>query len=102
MTREELVKQKAYSLGQKYFPDRNNVWVRANFEAQWVSEACKEMAEWEHNRLVEKACAWIKKNMYVEHIFEHSDDEEYVQYVCASASDSVDEFVNNFRKAMEE
>lgn len=60
------------------------------------------MAEWEHKRLVEKACEWLKQNMYVEHIFEYDEDEEPIQYVCASACDSVDEYVNNFRKAMEE
>ena len=40
--------------------------------------------------------------MYVEHIFEYNEDENPIRYVCASACDSVDEFVNNFRKAMEE
>lgn len=98
MTREE----KAHSLGEKYFPSANSIWARPNYEAQWVSEACMEMAEWERKRLVDMACEWLKENMYVEHIFEHSEDVESVQYVCVSASDSVDEFVNNFRKAMEE
>lgn len=46
MTREDLVKQKAHNLGQEYFPDKNNVWARPNFEAQYVSEACIRMAEW--------------------------------------------------------
>lgn len=58
MTREE----KAYSLGQEYFPNKNNVWARPNFEAQFVSEACIKMAEWEHKRLVEKACEWVSNN----------------------------------------
>ena len=97
MTREE----KARSLGQMYFPDEANIWARPNFEAQFVSEACIKMAEWERKRLVDMACEWLRENMYVEHIFEYSEDEESVQYVCASACDSVDEFVNNFRKAME-
>ena len=98
MTREE----KAHSLGQEYFPSANNIWARPNYEAQWVFEACMKMAEWERKRLVDMTCEWLKENMYVEHIFEHSEDEKSVQYVCASASDSVAEFVNNFRKAMEE
>ena len=97
MTREE----KAYRLGQEYFPSANNIWARPNYEAQWVVDACIRMAEWERKRLADMACEWLKENMYVEHIFEHSEDEESVQYVCASACDSVDEFVNNFRKAME-
>lgn len=54
------------------------------------------------DRLITKACEWLKQNMYVEYIFEYNEDEEPAQYVCASACDSVDEFVNNFRKAMEE
>ena len=58
MTREE----KANKLGQEYFPDESNIWARANFEAQWVSEACIKMAEWEHKRLVEKACDWLVGN----------------------------------------
>lgn len=52
MTREE----KANKLGQEYFPDENNIWARPNYEAQWVAKACIRMAEWEHKRLVEKAC----------------------------------------------
>ena len=51
---------------------------------------------------LDKVCEYLQKNMYVEHIFEYSEDEQPVQYVCASVSDSVEEFVNNFRKAMEE
>lgn len=62
MTREELVKQKAHNLGQEYFPDKNNVWARPNFEAQYVSEACIKMAEWEHKRLIEKLEKWIRGN----------------------------------------
>lgn len=50
--------------------------------------------------LCDMACEWLKQNMYVERIFEYNEDEEPVQYVCASACDSVEEFVNKFRKAM--
>ena len=52
--------------------------------------------------MIAKACEWLNQNLYVEYIFEYNEDEKPVQYVCASACDSVDEFVNNFRKAMEE
>lgn len=52
--------------------------------------------------LMHKARKWLKENMYIEHIFEHDEDEVPVQYVCVSACDSIDEFVNNFRKVMEE
>ena len=46
MTREEQINQKAKELGQKYFPDENNIWARPNYEAQYVESACKEMIEW--------------------------------------------------------
>lgn len=59
MTREE----KAHSLGQEYFPDESNIWARANYEAQWVANACMKMAEWEHKRLVDMACEWLKENV---------------------------------------
>ena len=60
MSREEEIRNKAYELGQKYFPNANNVWARANIEAQYVSSACTEMAEWMQKKMIEKACEWIK------------------------------------------
>ena len=61
----------------------------------------KNIEKEDMDRLITKACEWLKQNMYVEHIFEYNEDENPIRYVCASACDSVDEFVNNFRKAME-
>lgn len=81
MTREE----KAHSLGQEYFPSANNIWARPNYEAQWVSEACMKMAEWEHKRLVEKACEWLESAL------KHD-----LGYYGAA------DFADAFRKAMEE
>jgi hypothetical protein len=95
-------KEKAYSLGQEYFPSANSIWARPNFEAQWVSDACMRMADWERKRLVDMACELLREYMYVEHIFEYSDDDEPVRYVCASACNSVDEFINKFKKSIEE
>lgn len=95
MTREELVKQKAHSLGQKCFPDKNNVWARANLEAQWVSQACIKMAEWEHKRLIGKACEWLNSvdmRMYV--IADHTSSN-----INRFATNK---FISDFRKAMEE
>jgi hypothetical protein len=92
MTRNELVKQKAHSLGQKYFPDANNVWARANFEAQWVSEACEEMAEWEHKRLVEKACEWLRNN--IDFYVETNYDEDFRV--------DIEQLLKNIRKAIKD
>lgn len=79
MTREE----KAHSLGQMYFPDDLNIWARPNYEAYFVSNACLQMAEWERNRLIEKACDWLIGNA--------EDSVESALYLVAK-----------FKKAMEE
>lgn len=83
MTREE----KAHSLSQMYFPDDQNIWARPNYEAKWVADACIQMAEWEHKRLVEKACDWLKSNL---------GNPKEVHPVL------VNHLIENFRKAMEE
>lgn len=89
MTREE----KAYCLGQEYFPNKNNVWARPNFEAQFVSEACMKMAEWERKMLIEKAVNWLVTNASDYAISTTGDDDD-----CVVSLDMVEDF----RKAMEE
>ena len=56
LAKEELLKdlevkevdleEKATQLSQKYFPDEDNIWARANIEAQNCKSACIEMVEW--------------------------------------------------------
>lgn len=58
-------------------------------------------AKWADKTMLDRACEWLKQNMYVEHIFEYDEDDEPVQYVCASAIDSVEEFITAFMQAME-
>ena len=83
MTREELIEQEAQRLGQMYFPDESNIWARPNYEAQFVSNACMQMAEWERKRLIENACDWLVGNA--------EDSVESTLYLVAK-----------FKKAMEE
>ena len=90
MTREE----KANKLGQEYFPDESNIWARANFEAQWVSEACIKMAEWEHKRLIEKACDWLYDNFY-----EHPHEKNFI---CSENFATVEDMIAWFQIIMEE
>ena len=67
MKREEQIEQKAKELGQKYFPDENNIWARPNYEAQYVESACKEMIGWadEHPRKglidIDKVCECLER-----------------------------------------
>jgi hypothetical protein len=77
MTREEQIEQEAKELGQKYFPDKYNIWARPNYEAQYVEYACKEIIEWadehpdlysvtrksverEREYLIRAACDWLR------------------------------------------
>lgn len=52
--------------------------------------------------MIEKACKWINEHMYCIPIFEYDEDEFTTKYVCANCCDSVEEFIDVFRKAMEE
>lgn len=79
--------------------EENNSHIRYNNN---MIEGFADVEPQEKMVSLDKVCEYLQKNMYVEHIFEYSEDEQPVQYVCASVSDSVEEFVNNFRKAMEE
>lgn len=90
MTREE----KAHSLGQKYFPDDQNIWARPNYEAQWVAKACMQMAEWEHKRLVEKACDWFRATSN----FYQGGSDNLPEVICMF--DTINEMVDSFRKEM--
>ena len=44
--KEVDLEEKATQLSQKYFPDEENIWARANIEAHICKSACIEMAEW--------------------------------------------------------
>lgn len=85
MTREE----KANSLVQMYFPDEANIWARPNYEAKFVSNACLQMAEWERDRFMEKACWWLRETAHF-----------YVSDFTGELDDNG--LLEDFKKAMEE
>lgn len=90
MTRED----KAHSLGQMYFPDEANIWARPNYEAKFVSDACLQMAEFEHKRLVEKACDWLRTTSN----FYQGGSDNLPEVICMF--DTINEMVDRFRKEM--
>lgn len=67
-----------------------------------VADAFEKGAYWADKTMIEKVEQWLNEHMYCTPIFEHDEDENPVNYVCASCCDSVEEFIENFRKAMEE
>jgi len=52
-------------------------------------------AQWQKSQLIDKACEWLKGVLYVEE--RYSPDGDFVE----SDARSVEEFINEFRKAME-
>ena len=73
------IRNKAYELGQKYFPNANNVWARANIEAQYVSSACTEMAEWMQKQMIERLRNKLQEYVYDRYFEIH---EDYIEDFC--------------------
>ena len=96
MTREEEIKQKAYEISQRYFPDSQNIWARQNIEAQLVQSACCEIVKWADKAMIDKVCEWLKEQLI--------DNRDNCGYPVVSTFDTttVEEFICDFRKAMEE
>ena len=45
------LEEAAKKVGQKYFPDENNIWARPNYEAVAAANVFKEGAKWMEQRL---------------------------------------------------
>lgn len=63
--------------------------------------AVNKTAERTKREMIEKAVEWIKSQIYTENIFEYDDDEQPIKYICASCCDSVEEFIEKFKQAMQ-
>lgn len=89
MTREEIEKNRQYQLtGAAIDYCRKEL---PHFEGEAfaeVADAFEAGAEWEHKRLVEKACEWLLDNAHL--------------YVYATNRDKRALLFDNFKKAMEE
>ncbi len=83
----------AKKVGQKYFPDKDNIWARPNYEAVKAEYAFKEGAKWQEAQMINKACKWLKEHK--EHPFIGCEDPCLSGYLT-------DEFIEDFKKYMEE
>jgi len=90
MTKEEL-QVKADELGQKYFPDADNIWARENYEAKCVSHACIEMAKFVEEKLMLETYEFLKYNTW-RHI-SHPDEEGLGVIIQANTGELTDELV---------
>lgn len=102
---KEEIKAKADKLGQVYFPDECNVWARENIEAQFVSSACIEMAEWMQRKMIEKAVEWITEHIDIPYEGEFIDDSpvasDYIEW-CEKRLEYAKAIADAFKQAMEE
>ena len=79
MTREELVKQKAqeFASSGEFSPTLTECFIAG--------------AEWEHKRLIEKACEWLKENAFY-----------YMRQILLMETMEVEDFIEDFHIAMED
>lgn len=62
----------------------------------------KEIKETSNMVSIDKVCEWLKQNMYQTPIFEYDEDETPTYYVCANICNTVEEFIDKFKKDMKE
>ena len=96
MTIDEEIQKYTDELAQQYFPNEHNILARKNIVVQFVVEACVRMAKHIEQGLIEKACAWLKKELI--------DNRDNFGYNVVSSFDTftLSEFIEEFKKAMEE
>lgn len=94
MKRGEEIKQKAYEISQRYFPDSQNIWARQNIEAQLVQSACCEIVKFADRTMVSKVRDWLQCiDFEVEYFTTDSDGYTFFD---------ADKFIEEFCKKMEE
>lgn len=83
----------------EYLKERNI--PKDSLEANSILEGYELGIERTKKYIIAKAVLWIKSQMYVENIFAYDEDNQPVRYVCASCCNSVNEFIEEFKKAIE-
>lgn len=96
MTKEEILKD------IRAIDDKDNPLLRCDNDGKAMLYIVEKTAERTKREMIEKAVKWIKSQIYTENIFEYDNDEQPIKYICASCCDSVDEFIEKFKQAMEE
>ena len=89
MTREEIEKNRQYQLTGAAIDYCHKELPHYDGEALGeITDAFEAGAEWEHKRLVEKACEWLLDNAHL--------------YVYATTKEKRALMFDNFKKTMEE
>lgn len=97
MTREEIEKDRQYQLTGAAIDYCRKEYPHYDGEALGeITDAFEAGAEWEHKRLVEKACEWLKENVSKYSYVIKVEDTEYRKVHFT------DSLIEDFRKAMKE
>lgn len=83
----------------EYLKERNI--PQDSLEANSILEGYELGVERTKREMIEKAKKYLQEKLYTTPIFEYDEDEEPIMYVCASCCDSVEEFISDFKQAME-
>lgn len=109
MTREEEIIQESIKKHPR-FAERRVGFIDG---AEWADkhpniseEEQVGMAElgmiWQKKALIDKACEWLSKHISPEDIYDGETNEVPNTYLTVNLYDNMLDFMNNFRKAMEE
>lgn len=101
MTREELINSKEYKVVNAAFD-----WIEEHQDADLL-DAFEAGDEWGNKQAVEKACQWLDENMedyteYYDFDTEDYDDKDNLHFAVASNYDYKKDFIESFRKAIEQ
>lgn len=78
-------------------------WMKeSSFDGKALLYAVAKTEERTKKEMIKKAKKYLQEKLYTTPIFEYDEDEEPIMYVCASCCDSVEEFISDFKQAMEE
>lgn len=99
MTREEIENSKAYRVSKaalEYYNEHhqdNDINLIDAFEAG---------AEWDEEAMIEKACNWLRKTLYIHTEIEEDKDWGISNSINWVTSDhnSIEEFIENFKESL--
>lgn len=87
MNREEIINSRAYQVSKAALDYYNEHHQEAD-----LTDAFEAGAEWDEKAMIEKACKYLQKTLYI-----HTEgDTDWV----TSDHNSVEEFIENFKKSL--
>lgn len=95
MTRKEQILNEAvdYSFVEENFIEYDDCGDVCD-DRDFIQKAFEEGAKWADRTMIEKTCEWLRGNMPI--------PEDFVESCTNNSTWYIEDFINNYRKAMEE